>query len=182
MREESYQVKCPKHIVFGDPMYFEEYTGKRLKELTVDYKPPQYFEAGVVLKEEEVLEYPGFMLRTMSIYLAPKETLDMYLSGMMYEGQQIQQREIGVDSASYLIRVDGREEDIKTGGDGYWGDMQTLYHLDGQRKLGDAVILTVVIPDFMDFKDMQQWTNYFFEDVQLLKGNKREPKKDMPER
>lgn len=44
------------------------------------------------------------------------------------------------------------------------------------------MILTVVIPDFMDFQDMQQWTNYFFEDVQLLKGNKRKPKKNMPER
>ncbi|MDD3278654.1 MAG: hypothetical protein PHG16_07185 [Lachnospiraceae bacterium] len=182
MREESYEVKCPRHIVFGDPLYFEEFKGERLKELVVNFKPPQYFKTGVILKEEEVPECPGFTLRTMSIYLAPKETLGTYLSGKMYEGQQIQQKEIGVDSACYIISVDGREEDIKTGGDGYWGDMQTFYHLHDQRKVKDAVILTVVIPDFVDFKDMQKWVNYFFEDVQLLKENKKEQKKDVPER
>lgn len=51
-----------------------------------------------------------------------------------------------------------------------------------KQQVNTKVILTVVIPDFMDFQDMQQWTNYFFEDVQLLKGNKRKPKKNMPER
>lgn len=38
----------------------------------------------------------------------------------MYASQKIEQKEIGVDSARYLIDVDGRYEDIRTGGDGYW--------------------------------------------------------------
>lgn len=179
---ELYQVKCPRNIVFGDPMYFEEYTGERLKELTVDYNPPQYFEAGVVLKEEEIPEYPGFVLRSMCVYLAPKETISTYMSGMMYEGQQTQQKNVGVDSASYMIAVDGRRDDIHTGGDGYWGDMQTFYRMDGQQKIEDAVILTVVLPDFMDATNMRQWMNDLFEDVQLLTNHKRESKKDMPQR
>ena len=36
MRKETYKIKCPKHIVFGDPLYFEEYKGERLKKLVVD--------------------------------------------------------------------------------------------------------------------------------------------------
>ena len=38
MRKEIYKIKSPKHIVFGDPLYFEEFKGAELKRLTVDYK------------------------------------------------------------------------------------------------------------------------------------------------
>lgn len=44
MRKEIYKVKSPKRIVFGDPLYFEEYKGDELKRLTVDYKPSEYFD------------------------------------------------------------------------------------------------------------------------------------------
>lgn len=39
MRKEIYKIKNPKHIVFGDPLYFEDFKGAELKRLTVDYKP-----------------------------------------------------------------------------------------------------------------------------------------------
>lgn len=35
MRKEIYKIKCPKHIIFGDPQYFEEFKGTKLKRLTV---------------------------------------------------------------------------------------------------------------------------------------------------
>ena len=35
--EKVTKVKCPKHIILGDPLYFEEYTGRELKRLVVDY-------------------------------------------------------------------------------------------------------------------------------------------------
>ena len=35
MRKEIYKVKCPQHIVFGDPMYFERFRGNELNRLTV---------------------------------------------------------------------------------------------------------------------------------------------------
>lgn len=180
MREELYKVKCPRHIVMGDPLYFEEYTGKRLQELIVDYKPPQFFEAGVVLREEPDEKYPEIIMRTMSIYLAPKETLRTYMSGMMYESQKSQEKAIGVDTACYVVNVDGRSDVIHTGGDGYWGNMQLLYRMQEKEKLVDAVILNMGIPEFNSFKDMQQWTKYFFEDVKQIK--EKEPKDKAPER
>ncbi len=38
--KEIYSVKLPKHIVFGDPWYFERYSGEELNRLIVDVYPP----------------------------------------------------------------------------------------------------------------------------------------------
>ena len=34
--KETYKVKCPERIVFGDPLYFREFEEERLKKLVVD--------------------------------------------------------------------------------------------------------------------------------------------------
>ena len=81
MRKEIYSVKCPKQVQFGDPMYFEEYEGRKLENLVVDCKPPRGFVAKVVLVEEPMKEYPDEMSRTMTLYMAPKETIDTYNTG-----------------------------------------------------------------------------------------------------
>ena len=107
-------------------MYFEDYRNdpEKLQKLVVDYRPQPGFKAGVSLVETEHPEYPGFIARTMTIYFAPEQYLSIYMGGKMYASQKIDRKEIGVDTACYLIEVDGRYEDIKTGGDGYWGDYQ----------------------------------------------------------
>ena len=51
MRKETYKIKCPKHIVFGDPLYFEEYKGERLKKLVVDYEVPAKFDTARLVLE-----------------------------------------------------------------------------------------------------------------------------------
>ena len=67
MRKEIYKVKSPKRIVFGDPLYFEEYKGDELKRLTVDYKPSEYFDtARLVLQEQPNQEFPDYMERSIS--------------------------------------------------------------------------------------------------------------------
>lgn len=58
--KETYSVKLPKHIVFGDPWYFEEYNGEKLDSLVVDMNPPSRFQARVVLEEVPDEEYPDF--------------------------------------------------------------------------------------------------------------------------
>lgn len=58
MRKEIYKIKNPKHIVFGDPLYFEDFKGAELKRLTVDYKPPKSFDAArLVLLEKPNEKY-----------------------------------------------------------------------------------------------------------------------------
>jgi len=49
--KEIYSVKLPKHIVFGDPWYFERYSGEELNRLIVDVYPHSQYQARVVLEE-----------------------------------------------------------------------------------------------------------------------------------
>ena len=91
----------------------------------------------------------------------------------IYASQKIEQKEIGVDSARYLIDVDGRYEDIRTGGDGYWGDYQELYREINGKKYVDAVVISISMPDDMSFESMKRLAEYFFEDM----SPDREPKK-----
>ena len=44
---DVYKRQTPKRIVFGDPLYFEEFSGARLEQLVVDVQPPEAFGARV---------------------------------------------------------------------------------------------------------------------------------------
>ena len=85
MRKEIYKVKCPQHIVFGDPMYFERFRGNELNRLTVDYRPSKYFDtARLVLKEEPNRELSEYMNRSITLYAAPRQTIDVYACEQIY--------------------------------------------------------------------------------------------------
>lgn len=168
MKKEIYSVKCPKRIQFGDPMYFEEFKGKKLASLVADCKPPHNFVAKVVLTEEPIEEYPDEMSRVMTIYMAPEKTIDTYVDGCMYKGQEVTEKEIGVDTAKYLINVDGHYEEIHTGGDGYWGNYLEFSRGQGANRILDAMTVSVCMPEFEDFESMKRLTSYFFSDTQLL--------------
>ncbi len=53
-REEVMNAQCPKRIIIGDPVFFDEGTERERKHLTVDYKPPKDFGIEVVVAEKEV--------------------------------------------------------------------------------------------------------------------------------
>ena len=89
MKKEIYKMQCPKHIVFGDPLYFDRFKGARLKSLVVDYKPPKHFEARLVLLEQKSEELEGFIERSMNLYLAPTETMKTYLDEMKYKDHKM---------------------------------------------------------------------------------------------
>ena len=90
MRKEIYKVKCPQHIVFGDPMYFERFRGNELNRLTVDYRPSKYFDtARLVLKEEPNRELSEYMNRSITLYAAPRQTIDVYACEQIYTFQKI---------------------------------------------------------------------------------------------
>ena len=126
MNKEVYKIQCPEHIVFGDPLYFEQYKGQKLRSLVVDYKPPGHFEARLVLLEQKNEQFEDFMERSMEIYLAPAETMKTYLDGMKYRAQKMKEKMIGVDTARYLLTVDDRSDEIRTGGDGCWGQRNRI--------------------------------------------------------
>lgn len=106
----------------------------------------------------------------MTLYMAPKETIDTYVDGCMYKGQDVMEKEIGVDTAKYLINVDGRYEEIHTGADGYWGNYLELSREQGKNRILDAMTVSVCMPEFEDFESMKRMTGYFFLDAQLLEA------------
>ncbi len=179
--KETYCVTTPRKLVFGDPWYFEQYSGEKLARLVVDLEPPAHFAARVVLEEkpfesgafenEFFEDDPEFMMRTMTIFLAPKATIETYMKDMIYESQEEVQKSIGVDTARYYLRIDDCDETIHTGGDGCWGDYLELRRTSpsGQPIL-DAAIVTVVMSEYETMESMWERLNYFFADVTLTEN------------
>ncbi len=158
---EIYRADTPNKLIVGDPLYFQQYKGEKLASLIVDITPPKHFDARIVLEEFPCDELPELMLKTMSIYLAPAATMDVYLRGMMYESQIVTEKGIGVDSAAYRIRVGDREEIFNTGGDGYWGSHTEFNRSIGGKKVQDATITTVYMPDDMSMDDVRGYNALF---------------------
>lgn len=170
MREERYRIKCPKHILFGDPLYLEQYENdqKRLRELVVDYCPEPSFVAGLILKEEPYQKDPAYTLLSINLYFAPEQHLGTYMRDWMYKGQKIEEKGVGVDTACYILEVDGRYEDVKTGGDEWWGRSQEFSHTSRGKKVLDAVVVTIWMPEEETFEGMKQTAKYLFDDLRPL--------------
>ncbi len=164
--KETYKVSTPKQIKFGDPWYYEQYSGKELERLVVDLKPPAHFETKVVLEENTYEEYPDFKDVSMSIFLAPKQIMDTFLQGKMYASEVEFRKEIGVDTAKYDFQVDDRDDTINTAADGLWGSYQEFNRTVGGKKITDAVIITAFFPDEETFDDVRQHLKYFFPDAE----------------
>lgn len=170
MKQEQYLVKCPERIRFGDPMYFERYSEEELSELVIDYCPPAGFKARVVLSENEVEELPGCKDRSLTIFMAPEHSIDTYTKGYMFDIQKRSDKPVGVNTARYLLEVDGAYKLLLAGGDGYWGNLRELSHGQNGKEVLDAVIITAFLPECMNFPDMERLVPYLFQDVRLLPG------------
>ena len=168
VKKEIYVVDCPTHIRFGDPMYFERFEGQKFDRLVVDCKVPKNFVARVVLQEQSIEDLPGEMLNTMTLYMAPERTISTYMDGYCYKGQEVEQKEIGVDTVTYLFEADGRYEEFNTEGDGYWGESREFSRIRDGRSIIDAVVITVCMPETRGFEDMRRLVHYFFQGAQLL--------------
>lgn len=168
VKKEIYVVDCPTHIRFGDPMYFERFEGQKLERLVVDCKVPKNFVARVVLREQPIEGLPREMLDTMTLYMAPERTISTYMDGYCYKGQEVEQKEIGVDTVTYLFEADGRYEEFNTEGDGYWGESREFSRIRDGRSIIDAAVITVCMPETRGFEDMRRLVHYFFQGAQLL--------------
>lgn len=149
-------------------MYYEEYKGERLSELVADIQPPKGFVARVVLSEGPLKEMPFYIERQMILFMAPEETMKIYMDGYKYENQMHKEKLIGVDSSCYQLEIDGRNQEFYTGADGYWGNMIEFTHIQDKKPMVDAFIVTATIPDGMDYEDMRHLVTCLFSDVQLI--------------
>ena len=168
--KEIYKVKVPKHLKIGDPWYFKREEGAELERLTVDEDIPAYFDqARVTLEEYTSDEYPGLKLLDMTLYLAPAKTIDTYLAGQMYSSQKISEKMIGVDTAQYLLNVDGKDDVIHTGADGAWGVFSKLHHDAAGKQIYDGAIIQLGFSSDLDsLESMRERLKYFFEDIEQL--------------
>lgn len=180
--KETYMVNLPKKIVFGDPLYFEEFKGEKLDSLVVDFSPPRHFEAAVVLQEAPFDEMPDITDRTMTIFLAPAKTMGVYLNDMVFESQDETFKEIGVDTAQYYLKVDGNEETIRTGGDGYWGSYMELSRTIKGHRILDAAIISISMPEDETFDSMRERLNYLFQNVTLTENAREIENTETPEK
>lgn len=168
--KETYRVKCPERVVFGDPLYFKQFEGERLKKLVVDLAVPSNFSARVTLREKLIEGYHDLIGRAMTIYLAPEETMNVYLQGLRYESQEVYDKFLGVDSAEYMLRVDDRKESIHTGGDGIWGRYMDYTRTLGRKEYLDAVIISISFPEEMEMNEIRHLLGYFFEDLEQVEN------------
>ena len=137
------------------------------QELIVDYRPPKRFTGRLVLEEAQ---------NTVTVYLAPKQTIGTYTGGKKYAVQKIAERAIEIEGDAYILTVDGVSEKIETGRGGRWGSFTELYRRNGKIKALDAVIITVGTP--YSFTGMEKMARYFFKELQPI----QEKRKDGPAR
>lgn len=198
LRNEMYRAVHPNRITFGDPYYFESFTGDKLRSLTLDLKVPDGMDVCIVLREDLMeredygdddlfarLSGDELKRRALVIYLAPAKTMQTYLDGMQYESQKVDEKQIGVDTACYLLGVDNRIETVQTAADGYWGCVETLYRNIEGKTCHDAVIITVEMPEDYDFEAMKALAGRCFEEMRPVtkteKGkNRRGASRDAP--
>ncbi|WP_455617035.1 hypothetical protein [Eisenbergiella sp.] len=104
----------------------------------------------------------------MKIYLALEQEMKTYIDGYKYENQEHKEKLIGVDNACYQLDIDEKKQEIYTGGDGYWGNTIKITHMQNNKQVADAFIITASIPECKDFQEMREMVTYLFVDVQLL--------------
>lgn len=80
-----------------------------------------------------------------TIYLAPQGEARGYTDGMsVYESQEAMQRPVPVYIAKYKFQIDGREDII-----------HFFYDKEDTRKIPEAMIVAVYMPDDDNFNDMK---------------------------
>ena len=170
--KETYRVRPPKHINIGDPWYREKYQGSDLQRLTVDFLVPRHLSsARVMIEETPCDDMPEVSNLNMTICLAPKRTIDTYLGGMYYEGQECKERPLTVDTAKYMINVDGRQKTIYTAADGIWGSITEYSRTFKGFNILDAVVIQVGFSDEVDtFDSMKEQLKYLFENAKQIEN------------
>ena len=51
---------------------------------------------------------------TLNIYFAPEDEIETYMENMMYQGQKVTVKNIGIDSPEYCLKIDEQEITMQT--------------------------------------------------------------------
>ena len=161
--KEIYKVKPPKRVILGDPKYFEQFGGARLRKRIVDCKVPKPFAARVVLQYGD--ESPG----TLLLYLAPKNGLEAYMSGSPHEDRESRIRQIGLESERYYVQIDKNEDSIRAES-GCWACFEEVFRRENGKRVLNAAILAIPLPTSETVQQMRQRVQYFFQNAELMEN------------
>ena len=173
--KEIYDVKTPRHIEFGDPLYYEEYHGKELAGLVIDYKPPQFFQTRLVLRERQYEEFDGAKFLAMVIYFGPPELMHVYLQDKYFKSQTIEEKEIGLDTGRYNLVIDGIGKEVDIGADDYCGRIDKYVCTGEKAKMVLGAVLTIEMPSESTFDEMKKLAAFYFKDMKLIERREERP-------
>lgn len=160
MRKEYYRVKRPGYVVFGNSA---DYGKRDHSGSIVDYNPASCFSAGVILSENCTGHTP---ICSMSICFAREDLLCRIM-------REDSLSEWVCDIATFpqtrrlLLEIDGEWDEIRNDCSESCCRFQKLFHLTKHGKFCVGAILSIRMPDNMDFSTMQQMARNYFQNMKL---------------
>lgn len=163
LRTSEYKIQPFKNIRIGDPMYFDRIEAgddiKRYKDLVCDIKTT-CCKVGMIRIEEYTSHYDfgDFNHIRVDVFLAYNDDqLDVYKDGCWFGEETVKHLyELGCDTASYEIEVDGRYEKVHTGSDGYYGELQLMKQYYG------LMLSLSFDADLFPFEKIESLMDYLF--------------------
>lgn len=163
VRTSEYKIKPFKNIRIGDPLYFDKIEAgedvARYQDLVCDIKTT-CCKVGMIRIEEITIhaEFGDFNQIEVEVFLAfNNPQLDVYKDGCWFGEETLKKKyELGCDTASFEIEVDGRYEEVHTGSDGYYGELKHLKQYYG-------IMLSLSFDaDLFSFDEIEKKMDYLF--------------------
>ena len=163
MRTKVFRPTCPRRVLWGDPVYLAGDTVDTTASVIKEQSIPESFQAKIILEERHDEEYIDVVMLNVGIYMAREQQLPMYLKNMMFSSQEEIVYPVNVNSAGYLLDIDGRSAMLRTESNGCWGYGCFLYW----GKMLDALILDIGLPETETMESAEQLIAALFENVSL---------------
>lgn len=162
IKQKAYSIKPFKEIVIGDPEYFEELEQDFVFESHSLPVTGRYAKVYLQLHKysEDNISYNLWVMKFFTIVEEQgKELEHTLLNGMYHPDLLLDEKELGCDGARFRFQVDGREDIIHTGGDGYYG--HTIQYKDNRMHFFELSFDTNLFGE----KDLEHMIHYFFQVV-----------------
>ena len=152
---EVFYITCPDRVIIGDPDYFGEFQGARLKELTSDENLDGDWSGLAVF---ETIVDDGIEIPSLKLVFGPQIHLIAYGNDVLFSGQTFEDKLLGTDSASYVIKTFSENaenvETIHIGGDGAFGVCRKIYSMRHKVKILNAVIYDLTVSEYGDTEEI----------------------------
>lgn len=155
-KSKSVNVSMPKEIVIGDPMYIDDYENNKKLVYLKKYRGKTNWFGNVELQEVCDEGY-GYVLLKVT-YASSENYLKVFKGGACYKGQSSKETEIGLDTATLYVGIDGNGDDLSTGSDGFVGSVCEIK----KGTVLDGIVVELCLGDLDTFESYEKYVNYVF--------------------